>query len=438
VDIAKLVDVEALAVPCPGCEGTLTPTDVSIAGMPIIVSASCSGCGRSFYFDWPAGHALLHPVVVDRESGAVHIGGADWYARRVLRCLASRETPASVEITVRGECRPGREVVLVNCIDFLYSHVLLKLMSAPRHMRESPEGDVVVVIPKLLAWLVPHGVVAIELDLPLARGVEWVEGLDETVEEVLTPSSAVRISPAVSQPDVTNRDLALLGVDLTPSQNLHRDHTSLQVGFILRNDRLWSGTSSLPLRLVRRLLPKRRVQELLLRRQNRNYAKLARRLRQRHPDARFVAFGIGRRGGLPAYVEDLRTPEPAHEELPWIEDYRECHVVVGVHGANMLLPSLLSGAVVELLPAFKLRDFAEDLIIPRESNPDPKMALFRYRILPEASSPGTVAATVLSVIDDATFLRRNLIENRRAYESVGWPEPITWRAVALEAPPTVT
>jgi hypothetical protein len=429
VDIEKLADLAALAVPCPSCDGTLSATSVCVAGMPIIVSASCSGCGRAFDFDWPAGHALLHPVIIDRETRAVHVGGGDWYARRVVGCLASRENPASVEITVRGECRPGREAVLVNCIDFVYSHVLLKLMSAPRHMRESPDDDVVVIVPKLLAWLVPAGVIAIEVDLPLGRGAEWVEGLDTTVEAVLTPSKAVRISPAISQPDVTSRDLAMLGVDLAPSQSLDRGDASLQVGFIPRDDRLWIGPPNLMLRLARRVLPKRLVQGLHLRRQHRNYAKVARRVRERHPHARFIALGIGHRGGLPAYVEDLRTPGPVREELPWLEDYRRCHVIVGNHGANMLLPSLLAGAVVELLPAWKLYCFGEDLIIPRESIQDPRWCLFRYRVLPEASSPDTVAATVLSVIDDADFLRRNYIENRRAYETVGWPWPITWRHV---------
>jgi hypothetical protein len=432
VDLEKLADVAALAVPCPACSGTLSPTSVSVAGMPIVVSASCPGCGRSFDFDWPAGHALMHPVIVDHETGSARVGGADWYAWRVLRCLASRDRPASVEITVRGQCRPGHEAVVVNCIDFLYGHVLLKLMSTPRHMRESPDADLVVIVPKLLSWLVPAGVVAIEVDLALSHGVEWVEGLDATVEEVLAPSSAVHISPAVSQPEVTDEDLAMLGVDLSPPKRDDRRDKRLQVGFIMRDDRLWLGPPGLALRLARLLLPKALVQRLLLRRQDRNYAKLAGSLRERHPDARFLALGIGHRGGLPAYVEDLRTPEPVREELPWLEIYRDCRVVVGIHGSNLLLPSLLAGAVVELLPDFKQRNLGEDLIIPRRNRPNPKLRLFRYRILPEVSPPATVATTVLSVLHDSDFKRQNFVESQRAYEAVGWPQPITWRHVAPE------
>jgi hypothetical protein len=117
------------------------------------------------------------------------------------------------------------------------------------------------------------------------------------------------------------------------------------------------------------------------------------------------------------------------EESECLEAYRQCHVAVGVTGSNMLLPSLLGGAVVELLSNFQLRNVGEDFIIPRGSSPDPKVALFRYRILPEESSPATVAATVLSLVDDADFKRRNFVENRRAYETPGWPQPIAWRRI---------
>jgi hypothetical protein len=428
----KLEDLADLGVPCPVCAGTLSPTSVCVAGMPIIVTARCPGCRGTFDFDWPAGHALLHPVVVDRETDTVHVAGADWYPRRVLRCLASRENPASCEITVHGECRPGHAAVLVNCIDYLYGHVVWKLMSVPRHMRDAPDHDVVVIVPRLLAWLVPSGVVTIQVDLPLSRGVEWIGELDAAVERVLAPCAAVRISPAVSQPDVTLQELAMLGVDLTPSQSLGGE-SPLQLGFILRDDRPWNGPPSLPHRVVRRLLPKRVLHRLLLRRQNRNYARLARLVRERHPGTRVVALGMGRPGGLPAEIEDRRTQGPIREESAWLDEYRRCRVVVGVHGSAMLLPSLLAGAVVDLIPAHKLDGaFGTDVIIPRGTIPDPKLCLFRYRMLPEESSPDAVAANVLSIIDKTDFQHRNVITNRRAYETVGWGRTFTWRRAELE------
>jgi hypothetical protein len=399
--------------------------------MPIVVEACCSVCGGVFAFDWPAGHALLHPALVDRQTGAVYADGSDWYVRRFVRCLATQEAPASLEINVSGACREGRRAIVVNCLDFVYSHVLLKLMSAARHVHESPEDDVVVIVPKLLKWLVPPAAVVVEVDFPMGpRGTEWAGGLDAVVEDVLAPSAEIRISPAVSQPEVGPLELAALAEDLTPSPAI-RSAGPLQIGFALRNDRQWLASSRSWLRIAERMLPSRLAQAVVLRQQHRNYADLARRIREQHPGARFIAFGMGRPGGLPAYVDDLRTPGPTREERAWLDEYRRCHVVVGVHGATMLLPSLLGGAVVNLIRAYQLPNIAQDLIVPRGDAPDPKLALFRYRFLPEESTPETVAATVLSVVDDADWFHRNMIGNRCAYEKPGWVRPITWRKIAL-------
>jgi hypothetical protein len=78
-------------------------------------------------------------------------------------------------------------------------------------------------------------------------------------------------------------------------------------------------------------------------------------------------LGIGQPQGLPDYIDDLRTPGAIREESHWLDEYRRCRVVVGIHGANLLLPSLLAGAVVELLPTRRLRNITQDLNIPRES-----------------------------------------------------------------------
>lgn len=420
--LETLLDLDAAVMPCPDCDRALAPTAVRVAGLAIVVDARCPSCDRAFAYDWPAGHALLHPALVDRTTGAV-LTEDDWYTRKFVQGLASEKAPVAVDITVSGECGTDRGAILVNCLDFLYSHVLLKLLSATRHLRESPEDDVVVIVPKLIRWLVPPGVVVIEVDAPLSRGADWVEGLDSTVEDVLSRSAGVRISPAVSQPDVTLQDLALLGQDLTPTPAAHDGAAPLRIGFSLREDRLWLGPPRLWVKVARHLLPSRLTHNLLLQRQHRSYARLARRIRNRHPEARFIAFGIGQPRGLPAYIEDLRTPDPIREELPWLADYRSCRVIVGVHGANLLLPSLLAGAVVDLLPAFKLLNINQDLIIPHEDGSEPKLSLFRYRIVPEECSPDSVAAIALSVIDHAAGHHRNMIENRRAYDTPGWTRP---------------
>ena len=111
-------------------------------------------------------------------------------------------------------------------------------------------------------------------------------------------------------------------------------------------------------------------------------------------------------------------------------------MVVGVHGANLLLPSLLAGAVVDLLPTFKLPNINQDLIIPHEHGAEPKLSLFRYRIVPEECSPDAFAAISLSVIDHAAFHYQNIIENRRTYDRPGWNRPINSQHATHQSTPT--
>jgi hypothetical protein len=125
---------------------------------------------------------------------------------------------------------------------------------------------------------------------------------------------------------------------------------------------------------------------------------------------------------------------PIREESAWLEEYSRCRVIVGVHGSALLLPSLLAGAVVDLVPTPKVdRAFLTDLIIPTGSIEHPKLSLFRYRMLPEETSPETVAANVLSIIDTAQFQHQNLIENAHAHRTPGWPKPFVWRRTELHA-----
>ena len=98
----------------------------------------------------------------------------------------------------------------------------------------------------------------------------------------------------------------------------------------------------------------------------------------------------------------------------------------------MLLPSALAGAVVDLLPQFKLRNITQDLIIRDER--EAKLSLFRYRILPVTTGPGIVAATIVSIFKDAQLHFSNVIGNRITAERSGWPRAIHWKRLGETRP----
>jgi hypothetical protein len=150
---------------------------------------------------------------------------------------------------------------------------------------------------------------------------------------------------------------------------------------------LWIGSERLLPAIRRRpFLPRRIMQSMLVRYQNWKFVRLARQAQQVIPNLRVVIVGLGRTGSFPKEFVDLRQASmTAVSERLWCAEYARSHVVLGVHGSNMLLPSALAGAVVDLLPRFKLRNITQDLIIRDER--EPKLCLFRYRVLPLATRP---------------------------------------------------
>jgi hypothetical protein len=425
-----------LAVSCPLCGGRLLLGPLQFAGMPILVDCRCSGCGRAYRLDWPAGHALLHPVLIDVEDGHVYADGLDWYARRLARCLAGRGQPVSAAIEVHVKDRPASRAILVNCVDFLYGHCLLKLLGGLSYARRNPDADVIVAAPAALRWLAPD-VSSVIVDLPLEQGDSWINGFHDAVAGALGAYDEIVIAPGVSQPPLTAEDLErLLGPEFAPqdfwaSATSSAGEESPLVCLVSREDRPWAGPHRWRAGLAGRLSPELR-RRVLVADQNRRFERVVRRVRESCPEARFVLTGIGAGGRLSSDVLDLRcdaAPLTEERERGWLAAYASSRVVAGVHGSNMLLPSALGGAVVDLLPEDRLRNLGQDLIITSERDRDPKLCLFRYRIVPLTTSPEAVADIIVSILEDADRHHLNMRENTAAYTTVGWPRPIRWRRV---------
>ena len=176
---ARLMSASVLArlapsfeLSCPRCHESLVYDDIHFVGMPILIACHCSQCHVAYLLDWPAGHALLHPTIVEVESGAAHFDGREWYPRLLERLIASRKHPTAAHIDVRGLGSGGSTVIVVNCIDFLYGHCVLKTLSGLRYSRDAdPDADVVMIVQQNVSWLVPSTVdIVIEVDVPLSDG----------------------------------------------------------------------------------------------------------------------------------------------------------------------------------------------------------------------------------------------------------------------------
>ena len=386
---------------CPHCRVGLRISGWLMPGMRALADLRCEDCGREFYGDLAAGQALYTPMLLEKATGEVHDPhGVEWFAGW-LRDSYARRTDAPLPFVVR-ECRlVTRPVVLLNCLDTLYGHSLLKLLNAQQYLDRRTDLDLVVMVPSPLAWMVPDGVAQVwEVGLPLGRGTEWNEWLAREIRRRVEEFGGVSLSRALSHPRPDDYDIErFTRVKPFPLGEWDARLDPPVVTFIWRDDRPWSAPVAEDPRRgkLKRLFPPSSARPTA---QHQTVSALAEALRQDWPALDFAVAGLSAAGGgqdLPAWVEDLRRVAPGEaDERRWCERYAASHVVVGVHGSNMLLPTAHAGALVELIGPERWGNFTQDVLF-RDAH-DCRETLFRYRFVPDTTTPFQLARLVTMLL----------------------------------------
>lgn len=396
---------------CPYCRVQLGVEGWHVPGMRNLADMLCGRCGREFYGDLAAGQALYTPMLLEKATGAVHDPhGVEWFAGW-LRDSYARRTDEAVPFDVREHRPVTRPVVLLNCLDTLYGHSLLKLLNAQYYIDRRADVDLVLMLPSFLAWMAPDGAAQVwSVGLPLRRGTGWNEWLAREVRRRVEAFGRVSLSHALSHPRPDEFDIErFTRVQPFPLGEWDARLGRPAVTFIWRDDRPWraaaDATPPTGRERVRRLLPSLsppgRGQVALV-------SELAEALRSYLPALDFAVAGLaegGKRGELPDWVRDLRRPTPDEvAERGWCERYAASHVVVGVHGSNMLLPSAHAGGVVELLGPERWGNFAQDILF--RDTADCRETLFRYRFVDESAPPSALARLAHQILRGRESFRR--------------------------------
>jgi hypothetical protein len=392
--------------------------------MRTLADLQCSRCGRGFYADLPAGHGLYYPMLLEKGTGKVHdLYGvpyfADWlrksYAKRV-----NREIPFSAE-----HRKLIVHPVLLNCLDALYGHSLLKLLNAQYYLDHRPDLDLIVLIPRILRWLVPDGVAAVwTVDLPLARGMEWNDWLAGELHRRVMVWQECWLSVGFSHPHPDDYSIKRF-TRVTPfptDEWEERLSNRPTVTFVMRDDRVWDSRQSATRSRVLRTLIKHLVVRSKIERQRRRIIQLAEALRREFPKLDFAVTGLCESGRFPGWITDMRQKTPNDStERAWCERYSCSHVVIGVHGSNMLLPSAHAGAVVDLTPFDRWGNILQDLLFRPG---DLRETMFCCRILPLVASAGDVAIAVISLLKDhcgmLVNMRREFCDHSRVSDPSDW------------------
>jgi hypothetical protein len=386
---------------CAFC-GASKPSSGKLAfgGHHVCVEVNCAECGRRYLADLPVGHALYTPGAICLSTFELRSHpDAAWFSRSLVeaaRAYAARaprpQSFGSLEVVQLRRCESA---VIVNCIDFLYGHVLLKLLNAQAHLEKSPGLGVIVVIPRCFRWLVPDEVAEIWLvDVPLSKGDQWLHTLVEAVPRELKRFEKVWLSLAYGSQVPSRIDISRF-TRVKPFALERFTDTPCHFTIVAREDRLWFGSAfeQLCFRVLRRLTSRRLATRMFVTLQESRFRRLRRAIKAAVPQARFAMVGIGS-ASADSGVNDLRTRRMTDEvERQWCEAYARSHAVIGIHGSNMLLPTAHAAGVVEILPDDRQGNLLQDILTRSEG----REASFLVRFAGEYASVREVAAHAIGI-----------------------------------------
>ena len=373
-------------------------------GMRHLADLECPQCERKFYGDLPAGHGLYYPMLIEQDTGTVHDKyNGSWFANSLRDSYVNR-VESQVGFTVE-DFRPLKQPVLLNCLDERYGHSLLKLLNAQYYLDHCPDLDLVVVIPRFLRWMIPDGAAAIwTVDLPLKRGREWNDWLAAEIKRRIEPVEWCWLSVAFPHPHPEEYDIErFTGVRPFPVEEWNVRLERQTVTFIWREDYWFEDWAWRDLyrnnrwrRLIRSLKFRLGRVERPIDGQKQQVITLAQTLRRDFPQLDFAVAGVGNPGGFPKWIDDLRTRQINEQiEIAWCERYAQSHVVIGVHGSNMLLPSAHAGTVVEFVPVERWGNLIQDMLITAQ---DVREAMYRYVFLSLDTSAMTASGIIASLL----------------------------------------
>ena len=86
-------------------------------------------------------------------------------------------------------------------------------------------------------------------------------------------------------------------------------------------------------------------------------------------------------------------------EKEWCGIYAKSHLIIGIHGSNMLIPTSLAAGFIEILPKHKIPHMTQDMLLSHSS----RYAIFLGRHLDEFTSTALVKTHVISMLKDFSF-----------------------------------
>ncbi|HEY4656145.1 MAG TPA: hypothetical protein VIH22_16620 [Cyclobacteriaceae bacterium] len=401
IAIKPIYEARATCVTC-GHIDTLAG-ELLFQGIHVLAKSTCRKCHGSFFHTLPVGHDLLFPASFD-EMGNQLI--ADRQARRWLidPLLTSLFEGNTIDVAIEKEVNETTDdAIILNCLDSCFGHAFCKLWNIAVLKERFPGIDLIILVPKSLRWLVPGGVSQVwSFDTPLPSLAYGIANLDETVKQAIRDYKRVWLSKAYTHLAIEKANLE----KLLRTQRFDLSQFSILtplVTFILREDRFWQR-SRFEFFLYKVFVKLGFPKTIFIWRQNHLVNKVARQIHKKLEVVTFAAAGIGKGGRLTSLIADHRKVglSPA-DEADWCHRYARSHLIIGVHGSNMLIPTALAAGFIEILPRYKVRHIAEDIAF----NHSARYSHFLGRCVDQFASTRLVSTHAISLLKDFPYVYNN-------------------------------
>jgi len=396
-----------ISLNCPSCQTSLAPHNWIHTGMRVIFECRCPNCKNEFYSEAPINSGLFYPGMLDAKTGkrVDKLPFDNWYLNGLVSAHKSQTNePITIKVIENKKLGP-KPVLLLNTIDATYGHALYELFNASYYLGRR-EFDLVIIVQKNLAWLVPDGAAQVWIaDISFGKANNWLNGMDAAVKSLLKGCNEVSICKSFVQADSTDFNIKdYTGVAPFPLEEWDKRLSKPVVTFIWRTDRFWRKIlpGVINNRYTRKLFPG------LINRLSNHYQfkwilRFSREIKKAIPEIDFAIAGMDeRKPAIPDWIKDFRYPTHNDDTARLqLKRYAESHLVLGCNGSSLLLPGCLAGSVIDIVPGDQWAVSAGTFPFRFTSLGDMH---YRYVLLPEEITIKRLVSIVVSLLRDRSYV----------------------------------
>lgn len=401
----KIVDIKSI---CPKClnKGNFE-SELYFQGIHVLGKNVCNSCGTEYISTIPTGHSTFFPVsfTLDKRHQRFDKESGSWMALPLISSVC--DGLSSEGVFKRHNLGVEKELILINCLDDCFGHVFTKVWNVYLELQNRQNKTIAVLIPAQCRWLLPStGIEIWSVNLELGQIKQGIQGLDEWIRNQFQRFNKVLLHPTYIHLNHQSLDFKqILGVgpfDLKQFTNL-----SPKITFVWREDRFW--LSSRFLYFLNKVSIKYKLETLFspifIWRQEQLIKRVVKLIKRNLPSSSFTITGKGKLGNLPSIIKDERYEFiDLKVEHKWNQIFSRTHVIIGVHGSHMMIPSTLAAGFIEILPRYKIDHMTEDIAQSHNS----RLSHFLGRFVDEYAGAGLISRHVVSLVKKFDFVKRNM------------------------------